>query len=293
MNRRSFLKTAATAAAAPFFPSDSAASNRKLRKAIMHSTIGVKGSVLEKYRVMKAAGFEGVEPMAGMNREEVLAALKETGLQAASVCCHTHWVKPLSAPDEATRKIGLDGLVQSLQDAQAYGASSVLLVPGVARDGVTYPQCFERSILEIKKAIPVAKDAGVKIAIENVGNNFIMSPEQAVEYLDAINSEWVGWHFDIGNAGRVGPAEKWIYLLGKRIVKIHVKDFSAKPAAPGAQAGGRPKLLDGDTNWPAVMKALDRAGYSGWAISEQPGDQASDLETARDLAQRMDKIFAS
>lgn len=280
-------------AAAALLPSALAASNRKLRKAIMYSTIGVKGSVLEKYRVMKAAGFEGVEPMGGMNREEVLAAFKETGLQAASVCCHTHWQKPLSAPDEATRKIGFDGLVQSLQDAKAYGASSVLLVPGVARDGVTYQECFDRSIVEIKKAIPVARDAGVKIAIENVGNNFIMSPEQAIEYLDAINSEWVGWHFDIGNAGRIGPAERWINLLGKRIVKIHVKDFSAKPAAPGGGTGGRPKLLDGDTNWPAVMKALDGAGYSGWGISEQPAEQASDLESARDLARRMDKIFTS
>src|SRR5688572_24953483 len=292
MNRRLFLKIT-MGGTAVLLPSVSAAVNRKLRKAIMHSTIGVKGSVLEKYRVMKEAGFEGVEPLGGMNRDEVLAALKETGLQAASVCCHTHWEKPLSAPDEATRKIGFDGLVQSLQDAKAYGAASVLLVPGVARDGVTYQQCFERSIVEIKKAIPVARDAGVKIAIENVGNNFIMSPEQAIEYLDAINSEWVGWHFDIGNAGRVGPAERWINLLGKRIVRIHVKDFSAKPAAPGARTGGRPKLLDGDTNWPAVMKALDDAGYSGWAISEQPGDQASDLESARDLARRMDKIFVS
>ena len=293
MNRRSFLKmTAASTAATVFLASTSAASHRKLRKAIMHSTIGVKGSVLEKYRVMKDAGFEGVEPMGGMDRNEVLAALKETALQAASVCCHTHWAKPLSAPDEATRKIGFDGLVQSLHDAQAYGASSVLLVPGVVHDGVNYQQCFERSIVAIKKAIPVGRDLGVKIAIENVGNNFIMSPEQAIEYLDAINSEWVGWHFDIGNAGRVGPAEKWINLLGKRIVKIHVKDFTAKPAAPGASSGARPKLLDGDTNWPAVMNALDRAGYSGWAISEQPSDQAADLETARDLAQRMDKIFA-
>src|SRR3954470_21747142 len=197
MNRRSFLTTTITVTAAVAIrPSLSAAPNRKLRKAIMHSTIGVKGSVLEKYRVMKEAGFEGVEPMGGMNREEVLAALKETGLQAASVCCHTHWQKPLSAPDEATRKIGLDGLIQSLQDAKAYGASSVLFVPGVVRDGVTYQQCFNRSIVEIKKTIPVARDAGVKIAIENVGNNFIMSPEQAIEYLDAINSEWVGWHFD-------------------------------------------------------------------------------------------------
>jgi L-ribulose-5-phosphate 3-epimerase len=95
------------------------------------------------------------------------------------------WEKPLSAPDEATRKIGFDGLVLSLRDAQAYGATSVLLVPGVARNGVTYQQCFDRSIIEIKKAIPVAKELGVKISLENVGNNFIMSPEQAVEYLDA------------------------------------------------------------------------------------------------------------
>jgi L-ribulose-5-phosphate 3-epimerase len=293
MNRRSFLKiTASGLTAAAFVPSATAAVKRDLRKAIMYSTIGVKGSVMEKFRVMKEAGFEGVEPLGGMNRDEVLAAFKETGLKAASVCCHTHWEKPLSAPDEATRKIGFDGFVQSLHDAKAYGASSVLLVPGVARDGVSYQQCFDRSIVEIKKAIPVAKDLGVKIAIENVGNNFIMSPEQAIEYLDAINSEWVGWHFDIGNAGRIGPAEKWINLLGKRIVKIHVKDFNAKPAVPGAKPVARPKLLDGDTNWPAVMNALDHAGYSGWAISEQPNEQASDVDTARDMAQRMDKIFA-
>lgn len=293
MNRRTFLKISAGAAAtAALVPTLAAAPKRKLRTAIMYSTIGVKGTPLERFRAMKAAGFEGVEPMGAMNRDEVVAALKETGLQAASVCDHIHWVKPLSAPDEATRQLGLDGLIHSLRDAHAYGATSVLLVPGVARNGVTYQQCFDRSIAEIRKAIPVAKETGVKIAIENVGNDFIMSPEQAVEYLDAINSEWVGWHFDIGNAGRVGPAEKWIRVLGKRIVRIHVKDFSAKPAEPGAKGNARPKLLDGDTNWPAVMKALDDVGYSGWGISEQPANQAADVETARDLVQRMEKIFA-
>jgi hexulose-6-phosphate isomerase len=221
MNRRTFLKV--TAATAAFLPSGlAAAPKRNLHKAIMYSTIGMKGTVLEKFRAMKDAGFEGVEPMGAMDRGDVLAALKATGLQAASVCCHTHWAKPLSAPDEATRKFGLDGLLHSLRDAQAYGAGSVLLVPGVARNGVTYQQCFERSIVEIRKAIPVAKETGVKIAIENVGNNFIMSPEQAVAYLDAINSEWVGWHFDIGNAGRVGPAERWIQVIGKRIFRIHI-----------------------------------------------------------------------
>src|SRR6476620_12130173 len=108
MNRRSFLTiTMAGTAAAALRTSVSAAANRNLRKAIMYSTIGVKGSVLEKFRVMKEAGFEGVEPMGGMNRDEVLAAFKETGLQAASVCDAIHWNKTLSAPDAATRKLGL------------------------------------------------------------------------------------------------------------------------------------------------------------------------------------------
>ncbi len=79
--------------------------------------------------------------------------------------------------------------------------------------------------------------------------------------------------------------ERWIQVLGKRIVRIHVKDFSTKLTVSGTR-GERP-------NWPAVMNALDRAGYQGWAISEQPAGQAADVQTARDLAERMDKIFAS
>src|SRR3954464_15042615 len=120
MNRRSFLNmTIAGAAAAAFAPDALAAPKRNLRKAIMYATIGVKGSVLEQFRAMKEAGFEGVEPMGGMDREEGLAALKATGRQAASVCCHTHWAKPLSTPDELTRRIGFLGLEQSLHDAHA------------------------------------------------------------------------------------------------------------------------------------------------------------------------------
>src|SRR5258708_18067650 len=176
INRRSFLKVTAGAAAIAALGNYGygAAPKRNLRKAIMYSTIGVKGSVLEKFRAMKEAGFEAAEPMGGMNRDEVIAAFKETGLQAASVCCHTHWEKPLSAADEATRKIGLDGLLTSLHDAKAYGAGSVLLVPGVARNGVTYQECFDRSIVEINKAIPVAKETGVKVSIANVGDHFIV-----------------------------------------------------------------------------------------------------------------------
>ena len=292
-NRRSFLQFTATAAAvAAITPAALAAKRRKLKKGIMYATIGVKGSVLQKFQAMKEAGFEGIEPMGGLDRKEVIDAFHATGLKAASVCCHTHWAKPLSAPDAATRKIGFDGLVQSLHEAQAYGATSVLLVPGVARNGVSYDECFKRSVAEIKKAIPVAKDTGVKIAIENVWNEFITTPQQAVDYLDAINSEWVGWHFDVGNVARYSPPEQWIPKLGKRILKVHLKEFNTKAMTAAKPAAGFGfKLLEGDNNWPAIMAALDKVGYTGWGITEQPGNQANSVETASDLAQRVDKIF--
>ena len=293
ISRRHFVQTFATAtAAASFAPAAfGAEKKREIKKAIMWGTVGVKGSVLEKMKLVKEAGFVGVEPNGGMNREEVVAALKETGLKAASVCCHTHWAKPLSAPDDATRKVGLDGLILSLQDAQAYGATSVLLVPGVAKNGVSYEDCFARSVAEIKKAVPVAKDTGVKIAIENVWNDFITKPQQAADFLDAINSEWVGWHFDIGNVGRYSPAEEWIPVIGKRILKLHIKEYSTKlrdEKGPGAGFGV--KFLEGTNNWPAIMAALDKIGYSGWGIAEQGGGGSP--EGLKDLSDRMTKIFA-
>ena len=291
--RRDFLRTSGIATAAFAFAPTSldaadapvSSGKRGIKKAIMWSTIAFKGSVLEKMEAVKAAGFEGVEPMGGMDRDEVKKALDVTGLKAASVCCHTHWAKPFSDPNPAARELGLEGLKTSLQDAKQYGATSVLLVPGVVNDKVTYDECFQRSIVEIRKAIPMAQELGVKIAIENVWNNFITKPEQAVRYLEEINSPHVGWHFDIGNVLRYGPPQEWIPALGKHILKLHIKGFSqAKRFSV--------KLEEGDNNWPAIMKALDAVGYAGWGISEQPGDQAKDAASLKELSDSMSRIFA-
>ncbi|MBM3877330.1 MAG: sugar phosphate isomerase/epimerase [Verrucomicrobia bacterium] len=294
-SRREFLRLTSTTAAAALMPAGLWAADgkkRNLKKAIMWGTVGVKGTVMEKMKAVKAAGFEGVEPNSHMNRDEVLAAMKETGLKAASVCCGTHWQLTLSHPSEETRAKGLEGLLQSLRDAQAYGATSVLLVPGVARGGVTYDECFARSVEQIKKAIPTAKECGVKIAIENVWNDFITTPKQADDYLKAINSEWVGWHFDIGNVGRYSPAEEWIPVLGKRILKLHIKEFNTKAMEPNNPGKGfAAKFLEGTNNWPAIMAALDKTGYEGWGISEQGGGGTP--EGLKDLSDRMTKIFAS
>src|SRR5580700_3519070 len=165
LNRRDFLNMSGIVAAAALgtATADEPAKRKTPRKAIMYATISFPGSVLEKFKALKAAGFEGVEPMSHMNQDEVVKALEETGLKAASVCCATHWAKPLSHPDENMRRESREGVQRALQDAKRYGASSVLLVPGVVNKEVSYDDCFKRSVIEIKKALPLAKDLDVKI----------------------------------------------------------------------------------------------------------------------------------
>src|SRR5678816_47511 len=155
-SRRQFIQStttllATTAFGAPLLAAE-AAPKRQLKKAIMWGTIGYKGSVLEKCRALKEAGFEGVEPDSHMNQDEVVRALDETGLKAASVCGSKHWSKLLSDPDEKVRADGIEALKQTLRDAKRYGATSILLVPGRVVDPVpgkpnivpvTYEQCWE------------------------------------------------------------------------------------------------------------------------------------------------------
>jgi L-ribulose-5-phosphate 3-epimerase len=296
LSRRTFLIESSTAALlAATVPQLLAAehSRRPIKKAMMYGSLGYKGTVLEKFRALKAAGFDGVEPDSHMNQDEVVKALEESGLKAASVCGSKHWGKPLSHPDAQVRDEGVEALKQTLRDAKRYGATSILLVPGVVNKEVTFDQCKERSIEGIRKALPLCEETGVKIAIENVWNNFIMKPEQAKAYLDEINSPWVGWHFDVGNHIKYGPSEEWVKVLGKRILKLHIKEYSTKPDADGKVPGFNVKLLEGDDHWPAIMAELDKCGYSGWGITEQPGGQSKDAATLKDLAERVDRIFAS
>ena len=290
LHRRDFLRigggAVAAAALGGLAAADEPTGKRNIHKAMMYGTLTYKGSVLEQFQALKAAGFEGVEPMSHMNQDEVLKAFDASGLKPASVCCSTHWGKPLSHPDENVRQEAREGVEVALKDAKRYGATSVLLVPGIVNKEVSYDDCFHRSVIEIKKILPLAHDLDVKLAIENVWNDFITKPEQALDFLAAIDSPMVGWHFDIGNVLRYGKPEEWIPKLGKRILKLHIKEYSTLKKFSV-------RFFEGDDNWPAIMKALDDIGYSGWGISEQPGAQSKDADALKDLSQRMDKVFAS
>lgn len=298
-SRRSFVKTTAAAAAftgiagAGLVHAADPAPKRSLKKGIMWATVGVKGSVLEKMKAVRAAGYDGAEMNSHMDADEVLRARDEAGLLIPSVCCSHHWAKPLTHPDPAVRAESVEGVKQALKEAKRYGAASILLVPGTVSKEVRYDEAYSRSQAELRKVIPVAEDLGVKIALENVWNHFLLSPLEAARFIDELGSPMVGWHFDSGNIVNYGWPEQWIQILGKRIVQFHVKEFSrSKRDKEGLWKGFQVKLLEGDNDWPAIMKALDQVQYKGgWAITEQPGGDSP--EGLKDLADRLGRIIIS
>lgn len=306
MNRRDFLKLSSSAVAfaalgglnlrADDKPAGSEKKKRELKKGYMLNTFpeGKNFSTLEKFQMVKAAGFEGVEVRSHFDQKEVLAARDATGLVIPSVAGGAQ-TRSLSSPNPADRARGVEGLKQALRDAKAYGASSVLTVAGGVDQRISYADAYQRTHEEIQKAVPLAEELGVKIAIENVWNNFLLSPLEAVRYVDEFKSAAVGWHFDVGNVIYLGWPEQWIRILGKRIQKLHIKEFSrTKMREAGLRKGFAVEYLEGDADWPAVMKAIDDVGYRGWAIVE-PAYRPEGVEAAdrlKQISERLDKILA-
>ena len=265
---------------------------RNLKKGIMWGSNRVGKSVQEKFQTSKEAGFDGIEVNSHLDRNEVLKARDSTGLTIPSVCGALHWKFLLSDPDPKVRADGVEALRVTLEDAKAYGADTVLLVPGRVTDTVAYDECWNRTVVEIKKMIPLAEKLNVKIAIENVWNSFLLSPVEAAQYVDQFGTPMAGFYFDCGNILTYGWPEQWIKILGKRIAKVHIKEYSRKIAdTQGRSAGFNVKLQEGDVNWSAVMKALDDIGYNDWTTVEQPGGDTP--EGLKDLCTRLINIHES
>jgi len=142
---------------------------------------------------------------------------------------------------------------------------------------------------EIRKALPLAGELGIKIAFENVWNMMLLSPLEMARYIDEFESPLVGAYFDVGNIVNYGWPEHWIRTLGKRIMKLDIKEYSRKMRdQSGPFAGFKAELGEGDCDWPAVLKALDEIGYTGWGTAEVAG---GDRERLAEISRRMDKIL--
>jgi len=245
----------------------------------------------EKFKLLKEVGFEGIDIDSPQNVDEVRRARDESGLVVHGVVDYVHWKQALSDPDPEVRAQGVAVLKQCLTDCKAYGGTSVLLVPAVVKKDVSYAEAYTRSQAEIKKVLPVAEELGIKILLENVWNNFLLSPLETARYIDELESPWVGSYFDVGNVVRYGWPEHWIRILGSRIGKLDIKEYDRKIANDsGVYKGFSAELGDAadGCDWPAVLTALKEIGYSGWATAEVRGGDKNRLV---EISQRMDTIF--
>jgi hexulose-6-phosphate isomerase len=294
--RRDFIRSAAAATAglATFGPSllraqSPAADDAKpsLKKAIKYANLRPGKTALEKFQLAQSLGFVGVEidSPSDVNKQEAVSARDQTGVAIHGVIDSVHWHTRLSDPDPAVRAKGLDALTTALHDAKYYGATTCLLVPGKVDPShdETFEKVWDRSQAEVRKAIPVAEETGVKIAIEVVWNNFITKPDQLVKYVDQFNSPFVGAYFDVSNMVKYGiPPADWIRALGPRMLKFDFKGYSnSKKWVP---------IGEGDENWPDVLKALAEVGYHGYATAE-PTTPTDTVDQLRDISERMDRVL--
>ena len=288
IDRRTFLRSAgatvAGTALAQTGPAHASASTAlPWKKAFM---LGVSsGAIRPHFEKLKNAGFDGVELLSPnkFDRDEVLRARDETGLVIHGVSGSRHWQEPLSSPDPKVVERGLAAIRTEIEDCKAYGGTTVLVVPAVVTPAVSYRDAYSRSQAAIKSLIPDAEKHGITLAIEEVWNKFLLSSVEFARYIDEFQSASVGAYFDVGNVVEYGYPQEWIRELGKRIKKIHIKEYKKAKRFDYA-------LGEGEIDWKAVSAALTDVGYDGWVTAEVGYGSVDEL---KDVVRRMDKILGA
>ncbi len=265
----------------------------KLKKGVGFGMIKEDLPLVDKFKLAKDLGFDGIEfnSPVEFSIKELMDARDKSGIVIPSVVNKDHWSKPLSDPDASVRQFTIDSVATSLNDVKELGGDTVLVVPGVVNEKVSYEIAHKNALESVRKLIPHVEKTGMKIGLENVWNNFILSPIEAKQFVDEIGHPLIGWYFDIGNILRYGWPEHWIETLNTRIVKLHAKEFSRKKMNDeGLWKGFEVDLLEGDNNWPIVMKTLKEVGYKGeWLTVELNG---GDRDYLQKVSGQLDRIFS-
>jgi L-ribulose-5-phosphate 3-epimerase len=286
MNRRHFLSVAASAAGS--LMTVSGATRLPIRKAILISMLPPGMPLADGMKVAKDAGFDEIECQTVTDPNEAEAikvTAQNAGLRIHSVMNMAHWSCPFNSSDPEAVKKGMEGMETSLRNAHFWGADTVLLVPAVVHPKFSYYlDAWTRSQRQIRKLLPLAEELKVVIAIEEVWNKFLLSPTEFARYVDEFNSPWVRAYLDVGNMVFYGYPQDWIRIVGKRIAKLHIKDFRFRKG----QTEWVP-LREGDIDWIEVHQALADIHYQGTATVEL---DAGDAAYLREVSRRFDLILS-
>jgi hexulose-6-phosphate isomerase len=290
IDRRAFLESAAAVSALAALRPGRALAAGPIRKAVLLSMLPKELPYPERFQLARTVGFEGIEigTIADPKEAEAIKdASQKSGLLIHSVMNAEHWRSPLSSADPEVVAKSVAGMETSLRNAKLWGAGVVLLVPAVVDAQTGYQDAWTRSQKVIRERIlPLATELKVIVGIEEVWNKFLLSPLELNKYVDEFASPWVRAYVDVGNMVFYGYPQDWIRTVGKRTVRVHLKDFQLD--RPNGKFAWK-NLGEGDIDWPAVRKALSDVGYEGWATVEiQGGDEAY----LKDVVARFDRFLA-
>ncbi len=237
--------------------------------------------IRENLKLARDAGFDGVELALNetgefsldSTKEEILA-IKEygenLGLEFYSVASGLYWTYNYTSANPDNVNKAKEITKKQLEVASWLGCDTILVVPGAVEvafdrgEVVEYDVAYERALSALRELAPYAEKLGVSIGVENVWNEFLLSPLEMARFIDEVGSDFVGSYFDVGNVLYIGHPEHWVKILGKRIKKVHFKDY--RRAA--GDLYGFVDLLSGEVNWPAVMAKLAEIGYDNWVTAE-------------------------
>lgn len=227
------------------------------------------------------AGFAAIEAP-GTDDAAELTALKalyrKYNLVCPSVMTSGAWNYPATSPDPAIRAKSAECYKVAIDTAVALECDTILVVPGVVNEKISYETAWANARDTIISVIPYAAEKKVVLAIENVWNKFLLSSREMAEFIDSFNSEWVKAYFDVGNILLYGFPQHWIRALGARIKKVHIKGFKRT----GDQLEWT-SLLTGDVNWEEVMASFKAIGYDGWITAELGPDERGFKGIADDM----------
>ncbi len=255
-------------------------------------------SLDEAFAAAREAGFDCIEINVGDSGEltpdtsetearAIARRAQQAGISLSSLSTGLGWAYPLTDPDPAKAKRAHDNTAAQIRLARWMGLDAVLCVPAVVTPDVPYDVAYDNAQSALRKLEPIAAENRVVIGVENVWNKFLLSPLETVRFVDEIGSPWVQVYFDVGNVLAFGYPQHWIRILGRRIKKVHVKDFKA--GIGNITAFANP--LQGDVPWPEVRAAFADVGYDDVVTAEVEGYRVKPRLGLRHIAEALRAAF--
>ena len=264
-------------------------------------------SVSEAMRLAKQAGFDGIElavsPAGDLTPntsaakcKQIAAEAKEIGIKIGSVASGLLWETNPASASKRVRDKALATTKKCLRVTADLGAKHLLVLPGHVdvfflpdAEVVPYDDCYKRALTFCKAVGRTAEKLGVYACLENVWNRFLASPLEFRQFIKDVGNPRVAAYFDVGNVWNFGYPQHWIKILGRRIKRVHVKDFKRSVGT----AEGFCNLGDGDVPLAESLKILARLGYNG-PVTAEVGigpDDKNEAAFLRKTAKRLKKIL--